>query len=53
MTKMELVKAYIKDYIRDNNVTGDDIYRLYSEAWEVCKDSVSCTKSMFIMYMMD
>ena len=53
MTKMELIKKYIKEYITDNNITGDDIQRLYNEAWEVCKDSVGCTRSMFIMYMMD
>lgn len=53
MSRMELVKEYIKTYINDNNLTGDDIQRLYNEAWEVCKESVSCTKSMFIMYMMD
>lgn len=53
MTKMELIKEYIKEYIKDNNVTGENIRRLYDEAWEACKESVSCTKSMFIMYMMD
>ena len=53
MSRMELVKEYIKTYIKDNNVTGDDIHRLYDEAWKVCQESVSCTKSMFIMYMMD
>lgn len=51
MTKIELIKKYIRDYIKDNNVTGDDIRRLYDEAWDVCKGSIACTKSMFIMYM--
>lgn len=53
MTKMQLVKQYVRDYIKHNNIKGDDIRRLYNEAWEVCQESVSCTKSMFIMYMMD
>ena len=53
MTRMELIKEYIKTYIQDNNVTGENIQRLYNEAWEVCKDSIDCTRSMFIMYMMD
>lgn len=53
MNKMELVREYIREYIKENDITGDDVRRLYNEAWEVCKESVSCTKSMFIMYMMD
>ena len=53
MTKMQLVKEYIKNYIIINDVTGEDVQRLYSEAWEVCEASLSCTKSAFIMYMMD
>ena len=53
MSRMELVKEYIKDYIIINNVTGEDVQRLYAEAWEVCKESVSCTRSMFMMYMVD
>lgn len=51
MTKMELVKEYIKSYIKDNHVTGDNVQRLYNEAWEVCKESLDCTKSMFMTYM--
>ena len=43
----------IKNYIIINDVTGEDVQRLYSEAWEVCEASLSCTKSAFIMYMMD
>lgn len=53
MSRMELVKEYIKDYIIINNVTGENIQRLYDEAWEICQESVSCEKSMFIMYMTD
>ena len=51
MTKMELIKEYISDYIRDNNVTGENVQRLYDEAWEVCQDSVSCSKATWIAYM--
>ena len=51
MTKMELIKEYVKSYIKDNNVTGEDIQRLYNEAWEVCKDSVSYSKSVWLAYM--
>lgn len=51
MTKMELIKEYISDYIRDNNVTGEDVRRLYNEAWEVCHESVSCGKSAWLAYM--
>lgn len=51
MTKMQLVKEYIKDYITINNVTGEDVQRLYDEAWEVCKESVSCGKATWLAYM--
>lgn len=53
MSKMELIKEYVKSYIKDNNVTSEDIRRLYDEAWKVCEASLSCSKSAFIMYMMD
>ena len=52
MTRMELIKEYIRSYIRDNNVTGEDIRRLYNEAWEVCQESVSCSKATWLTYMM-
>ena len=52
MTKMEMIKAYIKEYIEDNNVKNEDeIARYYNEAWEICKDSVSYGKGVFMEYM--
>lgn len=51
MSKMELIKEYIRVYIKDNNVTGENVRRLYDEAWEICKESVSCGKSAWLAYM--
>lgn len=51
-TKMEIIKAYIKEYIEDNNVKNEDeINRFYNEAWEICRDSVSYGKSAWMEYM--
>ena len=51
-TKMESIRAYIKEYIEDNNVKNEDeIVRYYNEAWEICKDSVSYGKNVWMEYM--
>ena len=51
MTRMELIKEYISDYISGNNVTDEDVQRLYDEAWEVCRESVSCSKATWLAYI--